>query len=75
MQGYHFVLFYFQVFVNPVGLVELEGCCEEGEKKRRKKARATCWPENGLVELADIGMVSLYAADNEANHQGLSEEY
>lgn len=73
MQGYHFVLFYLQVFVNPVGLVELAGCCEEGEKK--KKARATCWPENGLVELADIGTVSLYAADNEGNHQGLLKEY
>lgn len=29
MQGYHFELFYFQVFVNLVGLVELEGCCEK----------------------------------------------
>lgn len=46
MQGYHFVPFYLPVFVNPVGLVELEGCCGEGKKK---KAQATCWPENSLV--------------------------
>lgn len=39
------------------------------------KARATCWPENGPVELADTGTVSLCATDNEGNHQGLSKEY
>lgn len=37
MQGYHFVLFYLPVFVNPVGLVELEGCCGEGGKRKPKQ--------------------------------------
>ena len=37
MQGYHFVLLYFQVFVNPVGLLELEGCCENKKKKEEEE--------------------------------------
>jgi len=36
MQGYHFVLLYFQVFVNPVGLLELEGCCEKKKKEEEE---------------------------------------
>lgn len=32
------MLFYFQVFVNPVGLVELEGCCEKKKKKPEQPA-------------------------------------
>lgn len=47
MQGYHFELFYFQVFVNLVGLVELEGCCE-----KKNPRQAACWCELSLVKLA-----------------------
>lgn len=71
MQGYHFVLFYFQVFVNPVGLVESEGCYE----KKKKKALTTCRPENSLVKLAGNCTFSLYPAHNEGNRRGLWKEY
>lgn len=69
MQGYHFELFYFQVFVNLVGLVELEGCCE-----KKYISQAACWCELSLVKLAGCCAV-LYAAHNKGNHQGLQKEY
>lgn len=30
------MLSYFRVFVNPVGLLGLEGCCEKKKKKKKK---------------------------------------
>lgn len=69
MRGYHFVLFCFQVFVNPVGLVESEGLLWR-KKKKKEEAGATCWRKS-VVKLAGSCTVSLDPAYNEGNHRGL----